>query len=107
MSYNDPCNGGCGNSKRDCTCVREKPKTGLERDYMKKYREDDDFLEFLGLINEWHTEPEARESYPDGLSQLLEESSINPKRYALLLVEYLYKSSDLNEIIRDYNNLKK
>ena len=107
MSYNDPCNGGCGNSKRDCSCPEEKPIRTVKLP-LDLFLEDSDFMDFLELILEWHEDnDELKESFPDGMRQFLEECSDNPKKHALMLIDYLYASNDnLKELISNFKILK-
>lgn len=107
MSYNDPCNGGCGNSKRDCSCPEYKPVRTVKLP-LDLFLEDSDFMDFLELILEWHEDnDELKESFPDGMRQFLEECSDNPKKHALMLIDYLYASNDnLKELISNFKILK-
>lgn len=63
-----------------------------------------DLKEFVDEIIEWDEDPEIRESYPYGLSQLLVESSSNPKRDATEFIEFLYEKGFLADFIVQYKN---
>lgn len=69
------------------------------------FEKDGEFKKFIEKIVAWDKVESMRESYPYGLAQYLQESSINPKKYALMTLDYLYKKGSLSELIEENKDL--